>query len=200
MNHLFSGFIPRSSAIRTLPGTRLRRTPLWRSVSGVSLIEALVALGVIGIAVIGMMSAISYMRMENRAASQRLLVASIGAEILELFKALQYTDMHNSTVAAPVYLKGFGSASPNLAWYVPPAGQWQALPVEDVNSASAANPALVASKIPQGVWNVTFVPDATTPGLQQINLTIQWKVYAGTTRPDCTYAISTKVCRDFPKL
>lgn len=165
-----------------------------------TLLESLTAVAILTICLIGLMSAISYMRIENRAASQRMLVASVGSEMLELFKALQYTDIHNSTPTAPVYLKGFGSLSPNLSWVVPQAGQWQALPVDAVNSASAAAPGLVADKIPQGVWTVEFVPDPVIPRLQQINITIQWKLYAGSTRPPMSYAISTKVCGDFPNL
>ena len=177
-----------------------RRASLSRLTSGITLIEAMVSVAVLTIAMIGLMTAISYMRIENRAASQRLLVASIGAEMLELFKSLQYTDIRNSTATAPVYLKGFGSTSPNLSWVVPRAGQWQVLPVEAVNSGSVSAPGLISDKIPQGVWTVDFVPDAVVPQLQQINITIQWKLYAGSTRPPLSYAISTKVCGDFPNL
>ena len=53
-----------------------------------TLIEAMIAVGVLVISLIGMLSAISYMRMENRAASQRMLVASVGTEMIELFKSL----------------------------------------------------------------------------------------------------------------
>lgn len=165
-----------------------------------TLVENLVALVVIGIALIGMMSGISYVRMQNRAASQRLLAASIGTEILELFKALPYASITNSTAAVPIYLKGFGTAAPNTAWLVPKAGQTQPLPVEDVNSAAAGNAALVADKLPLGNWSVAFVPDAVTPGLQQINVTIQWKFYAASKRPTNTYTISTKVCANYPNL
>jgi len=105
-----------------------------------TLIEAMIAVGVLVISLIGMLSAISYMRMENRAASQRMLVASVGTEMIELFKSLPYTDIRNSTESAPVYLKGNGTATPNLAWMVPPAGQWQPLPVKAVSSASAEAP------------------------------------------------------------
>ena len=160
----------------------------------------MVALGIVGVAMVGMMSGINYMRMQNRAASQRLLVASLGTEIIELFKALPYTSITNSTVAVPIYLKGFGTAAPNTAWLVPQSGQTQPLPVEDVNSAAAGNAALVANKLPLGTWSVAFVPDAVTPGLQQINVTIQWKLYAASTRPTNTYTISTKVCTDYPNL
>ena len=176
------------------------RRALDRSASGMTLVEVMVAVAVLTISLIGTMSAISWMRMENRTASQRLLVASIGAEMIDLFKSLQYTDIHNSTAGASIYLKGFGSASPNLAWVVPQAGQWQALPVEAVNSSSPSAPNLVPDKIPQGQWKVEFVPDAVIPQLQQINITIQWQLYAGSTRPPLSYAISTKVCGDFPKL
>lgn len=165
-----------------------------------TLVEALVAVAVITVATVSTLSGISYMRMENRAASQRMLVASLGTEMIELFKSLQYADMHNSTVATPIYLKGFGSATPNAAWVVPKAGQWQALPVEAVNSGSNSNPGIIADKIPQGVWTVDFVPDPAVPELQQINIRIQWKLYAGSTRPPFSYAISTKVCGDFPTL
>ncbi|HXA09075.1 MAG TPA: prepilin-type N-terminal cleavage/methylation domain-containing protein [Chthoniobacterales bacterium] len=176
------------------------RMALDRSASGMTLVEVMVAVAVLTISLIGTMAAISWMRMENRTASQRLLVASIGAEMIDLFKSLQYTDIHNSTAGVPIYLKGFGSASPNLAWVVPQAGQWQSLPVEAVNSSSASAPNLVPDKIPQGQWKVEFVPDAVIPQLQQINITIQWQLYAGSTRPPLSYAISTRVCGDFPKL
>ncbi len=162
-----------------------------------TLIEALVAVSVLTIATISTLSAISYMRMENRTASQRMLVASLGTEMIELFKSLQYADMHNSTASAPVYLKGFGSATPNLSWVVPKAGQWQALPVETVNSGSGSTPGIVADKIPQGVWTVDFVPDPIVPELQQINIRIQWKLYAGSTRPPLNYAISTEGMQRF---
>lgn len=183
-----------------IPFTERARPSYGSSASGMTLVEVMVAVAVLTIALIGTMSAISWMRMENRTASQRLLVASIGVEMIDLFKSLQYADIHNSTTAAPVYLKGFGSASPNLAWQVPQAGQWQALPVEDVNSTSSATPGLVPDKIPQGQWTVEFVPDPVIPQLQQINITIQWNLYAGSTRPPLRYAISTEVCGDFPNL
>jgi len=165
-----------------------------------SLIEAIVAVAILGIAFVGLCSGISYMRFENRAASQRMLVASMGAQILELFKALPYSDIANSTAAAPIYLEGFGTSSPNTAWYVPQAGQWQALPVEDVNSASASAPTVVPNKIPQGVWSVQIQSPSSPPGLKQITVTINWQLYAGSTRPPDTYSISTVVCSAFPNL
>ncbi len=173
---------------------------MWLSASGMTLVETMLAVAVLVIALMATLSGISDMRMENRAASQRMLVASVGAEMLELFKSLQYADMHNSTATAPVYLKGFGSAAPNTAWFVPQAGQWQALPVEAVNSGSNATPDLVGNKIPGGIWTATFAPDPAAPELQQISIKIQWKLYAGSTRPPLSYAISTKVCGDFPNL
>lgn len=178
----------------------LRQNGALRSAAGMTLVESMVALAVIGIALIGMMSSINYMRMQNRAASQRLLAASIGTEILELFKALPYASITNSTVAVPIYLKGFGTAAPNTAWLVPKSGETLPLPVEDVNSAAAGNAALVADKLPLGTWSVELVPDAVTPGLQQINVTIQWKLYAASTRPVNTYTLSTKVCTNYPNL
>ncbi len=160
----------------------------------------MMAVAVLAVALFGLMSGISYMRIENRVASQRMLVASVGAEMMELFKSLSYTDIRNSTTGAPVYLKGNGTATPNLSWAVPKAGQWQALPVEAVNPGSAIAPGLVADKIPQGVWTVQFVPDAVNPSLLQINLAIQWSIYPGSKRPPLNYALSTKICEDFPKL
>jgi type II secretory pathway pseudopilin PulG len=168
--------------------------------SAMTLIEALVAVAVLGIALVGMMSGISYMRFENRAASQRLLVASAGAQILELFKALPYNDIVCTTGTAPIYLEGFGTSTPNTAWSVPQAGQWQALPVEDVNSTSAGTPSIVANKIPQGVWTVQITSPVSPTGIKQITVTIDWQLYAGSTRPPESYSISTMVCSGFPNL
>jgi Tfp pilus assembly protein PilV len=165
-----------------------------------SLVEAMVAVAVLGIAMVGMMSGISYMRFENRASSQRMLVASMGAQILEQFKALPYNDIACSTGTAPIYLEGMGTTTPNSAWYVPQSGQWQTLPVEDVNSTSSATPTIVPNKIPQGVWSVQITSPATPPGLKQITVTINWQLYAGTTRPLDSYSISTVVCSGFPNL
>jgi Tfp pilus assembly protein PilV len=165
-----------------------------------SLVEAMVAVSILGIAFVTSLSGVSYMRMENRASSQRMLVASMGAQILELFKALPYNDIANSTPAAPIYLEGFGTATPNPAWYVPQAGQWQTLPVEDVNSTSASTPTIIPNKIPQGVWSVQIQSPASQTGLKQITVTINWQLYAGSTRPPDTYSISTVVCSSFPSL
>lgn len=183
-----------------------------RAISAISLIEIMVAVAILGIAAVGMMSGISYMRFENRAASQRMLVASIGTQILELFKALPYASIANSGTAGTIYLEGYGTASPNLAWQVPTAsgtGMWQPLPVEDVNSNSASNPAIIANKIPgpltvsgspinQGEWSVQIASPST--GLKQITVTINWLLYAGSTRPPETFSISTVVSSAIPNL
>jgi Tfp pilus assembly protein PilV len=165
-----------------------------------TLIESMVAVAVLGISFVGLASGIGYIRFENRASSQRMLVASMAAQILELFKALPYTDIVNSTSANPIYLEGFGTATPDTAWYVPQAGQWQTLPVEDVNSTSASTPTVITNKIPQGVWSVQITSPASPPGLKQITVTINWQLYAGSTRPPDTYSISTVVCSAFPNL
>jgi len=171
-----------------------------RAASGISLIEVMVAVAILGLTFVGMASGISYMRFENRAATQRLLVASMGAQILELFKALPFSAIANSTVATPIYLEGYGTATPNTAWYVPIAGGSTALPVEDVNSASSSNPTVITNKIPQGAWSVAITTPSGSPELKQITVTITWNLYAGTTRPPDSYTISTVVCSNFPNL
>ncbi len=188
------------TCVEASTGAGFKRTSRAYLAAGMTLIEVLVAAAVFGIAVVGLMSGISYMRFENRSASQRMFVASAGAELIELFKALPYDSIHNSTVGTPIYLKGFGSASPNTAWIVPQTGQWTALPVEDVNSSSASNPAIIPDRLPQGIWSVAFVPDPADANITQINVQIQWRLFAGTTRPPSSYGLSTIVCRDFPNL
>jgi hypothetical protein len=171
-----------------------------RTIGGKTLIEAVLAPGVVTVASIGLMIGIGYMQMENRGASQRMPVASIAAEILDLSRALPNSNIAISTAAVPVYLKGSGTATPSAAWLVSHAGQIRALPVEDVNSSSEANPAHVAEKLPLRDWSASFVPIPLTPGVQQINVRIQSKLYAATNRPRNTYEIGTKVCTDNPRL
>jgi len=168
--------------------------------SGISLVECMVAVAVLGISFIGLMSGISYMRMENRAASQRMLVASEAAQILEMFKALPYAAITNSTAGTPIYLEGYGTASPDTVWYVPQSGQWQTLPVENVSSSTAGYPSVIANKIPNGVWSATITSPASPTGLKQITITINWELYAGSTRPPESYTISTVVCSAFPNI
>jgi len=167
---------------------------------GMSLVESLIAISVLGVALTGILSGISYMRVENRASSERILVGSIATQILELFKALPYSAITNSTAGTPIYLEGYGTSSPNTAWYVPQAGQSQTLPVEDVNSTSAATPALVPNKIPQGTWSANIVTTGSTHGYKQVTVTVTWEVYAGSTRPPCTYSLSTLISGDEPNL
>lgn len=168
--------------------------------AGMTIIEAVMAIAILGIAMTGMMSGISYMRVQNRSTSERMLAGSVAAQILEMFKALPFSAINNSTPSSPVYLEGYGTASPDTAWYVPQAGQWQTLPVEDVNSTAAGYPAIITDKLPEGVWSVQIQPLATNPAVEQITVTIQWNVYAGSTLPPESYSMSTMVDSFYPAL
>jgi type II secretory pathway pseudopilin PulG len=168
-----------------------------RSVSGISLVECVVAVAVLGISFVGLMSGISYMRMENMADSQRMLVASEAAQILELFKALPYSAIVNST-STSTCLMGYGTSSPDTNWQVPLSGGTMPLPVDDVNSSSSTEPSPVPNKIPNGQWSVTLASAGN--GLTQITVTITWKLYAGSTRPPESYSMSTIVYSGFPNV
>jgi len=171
-----------------------------RGIAGMTLIEALMATAILGLTLIGLMSGISFMRIQNRASSERMLASSIGSQILEMFKALPFTDIANSTAAAPIYLEGFGTATPDLAWYVPQAGQWQTLPVEDVNSTASGYPSVITDKLPEGQWQVQIQPLASNANVVQVTVTINWNLYAGASTPPYTYSISTMVDNTFPTL
>lgn len=191
-----TGIVPRDPCANPMRRSRVRQ------VAGVTLVEAVMAVAIIGIALFAIMTAISRMRIESRASSQRVLAASVGNEILELFKALPYTDIRNSTVAEPVFLKGYGGPTPNAAWRVPAAGagSWQALPVEAVDASSAANPALIGEQLPQGQWRVEFVSDAITSGTREIRLWIRWNQTVTANLRPSLYQLSTMVCQAHPDL
>ena len=159
------------------------------------LVEQLVAVAIVGVALLATMSAVSYMEFENRASSQRMLAASLGMEILELFKALPFAQITNSSAGAPIYLKQLAGGGGNANWQVPAAGAWQALPVEGVNSSSAGDPSIVANKLQGGVWKVAFTPDPTDASIVQITLTMQWSL---TKRKPVTLAMSTIVSKYGP--
>lgn len=204
MKSLLPGFGASLQEAATVRCPPLARPAPSRGVAGMTLVEALIAVAILGITLICMMSGISYMRIQNRSASERMLAASIGAQIIEKFKALPYAEITNSTTdvsgTGAIYLEGMGSATPNAAWYVPQAGQWQTLPVEDVDSTSPATPQVITDKLPEGVWSVQFTSPSSPPGLKQITVTIDWNVYAGATEPPCTYSISTIVSSYIPNL
>jgi type II secretory pathway pseudopilin PulG len=169
------------------------------SIAGVSLIESIVAVAVLGIAFVGLMSGVSYMRLQNSAETQRMLVASEAAQILELYKALPYSAITSST-STTTYLMGYGTTSPDTNWQVPTAGGTMPLPVDDVNSTSSTEPSPVANKIPNGRWSVVLSSPASPAGLTQITVTITWALYAGSTRPPESYSLSTIVYSGFPNL
>ena len=112
-----------------------------RAKSGFTLAEVMIAVAVLGFTLFGVMQGFSFMELRNRESSQRMLAASIETEILELFKALPYTAIGNSTASVPVYLKEVPGGAPDARWIVPAVNAWQAVPVEDVNPGSAAAPA-----------------------------------------------------------
>jgi len=187
-------------SVRDWHAPLLSKAAAMRAAKGMTIIEAVMALAVLGIAMAGMMSGISYMRVQNRASSERMLAGSIAAQILEMFKALPFSAINNSTSSAPVYLEGYGTPSPDTAWYVPQAGQWQTLPVEDVNSTTAGYPAIITDKLPEAVWTVQVQPLATNSAVEQITVTINWNVYAGSKLPPQTYSMSTMVDSFYPAL
>lgn len=173
---------------------------LFQSVGGFALAEQIIALGVIGIALLATMQSISFIQHENRASSQRMLAASIQTEMLSLFKTLPYTQITNSTVGVPVYLKRLNDGTGDPRWQAPVANDWLPIPVEDVNSGSAADPANVADKLPGGVWSVRFTDDPADATLRQITVTVQWRLYAGGHQSPATVSASTIVSQSFPNL
>ena len=176
------------------------RSGLWKSRLGFTLVELMVSVGIIAVGLFATMSAISYMEFQNRASSQRMLAASIAMEFLELFKALPFAQITNSTTGSPIYLKQLAAGGGSANWQVPAANAWQAIPVEDVASTSSADPILVADKLPAGVWTVAFTPDTTDATLVKVTVTLQWKLYASPKRQPITYAVSTIISKYGPNL
>lgn len=140
------------------------------------------------------------MGFRNRESSQRMLAASIGTEILELFKAQPYPQITNSTAGAPVYLKQVPGGLPDLRWAVPAFNAWQSLPVEDVASGTATAPQSLPNKLPSGEWRADFVPDPTTASLRQVTVTLRWQLYSGKSQRVVSLSNSTIVCQSFPSL
>ncbi|HEY2799354.1 MAG TPA: hypothetical protein VGI85_02075, partial [Chthoniobacterales bacterium] len=132
--------------------------------------------------------------------SQRMLASSIETEILELFKAQPYTEIANSTAGAPVYLKQVPGGTPDARWIVPEVDAWQSVPIEDVDPSSAAAPASVPDKLPNGVWKVDFVTDPATPSLRQVTVTMRWQLYRGNTQRTVSLSTSTIISQTFPSL
>lgn len=174
----------------------------------------MVAVAVLGLSLFGIMEGISYMRFRNRESSQRMLAASISTEILELFKAQPFPQITNSTppdpndlTKGPIYLKQLpltGQPDPN--WMVPEKGlvtdsnSWKPIPVEDVAPATATAPGLVADKLPNGEWRADFVSDPAKPSLQQVTVTLRWKLYQGMKQRFVSLSTSTTICQTFPSL
>lgn len=182
----------------SLPERRGHRLPPGR-VAGFTLVETLMAVAIIGLALLGVIGGISDLRNENRATSQRMLAASLGTELLELVKALGSQNLRNSTVANPVYLKTTAAGTPNLAWRVPQAGEFLALPVEEVNSGSAADPTLV-DKLPLATWNAVFTPDAANAKLIYVTVNIQWRLNQTVRGRPLQFSLSTAVASGFARL
>ncbi len=181
----------------SVPSRAARRV---RLAGGFSIVEQIVALGVIGIGMLAVLQAVSFMQFENRASSQRMMAASIELEILELFKTLPYTQITNSTVGTPIYLKQLAGGGGNASWIVPAANAWQPVPVEDTNSTSAADPNLIADKLPGATWRADFTTDPTDATLRQVKVTMQWKLFAGTVRNPVFLTTSTIVSQAYPGL
>jgi Tfp pilus assembly protein PilV len=176
------------------------RAKKLRSQGGFTIAEQIVALGVIGIGMIAVLQAISFMQFENRASSQRMLAASIELEILELFKTLPFAQITNSTTGTPIYLKKLAGGSANTSWIVPAINSWQNVPVEDTSSGSAADPTLLADKLPGAQWRADFTTDATDATLRQVKVTMRWRLYGGTSRNQVTLQTSTIVAQAYPNL
>lgn len=171
-----------------------------RAEMGYTLAEVMIAVVVLGLTLVGVMEGLSFMEMRNRESSQRMLAASIETEILELFKAQPYTEIANSTVAAPVYLKEVPGGAPDARWIVPAVSAWQPVPVEDVDPSSDAAPASVPDKLPNGVWKADFVTDPATPSVVQVTVTMRWQLYRGNTQRTASLSTSTIICQNFPNL
>jgi type II secretory pathway pseudopilin PulG len=187
----------------THPVGRTRRWPDQKGPGrrdAYTLAELMVAVTILGLGLFGLMSAMSFIGERNREASQRMLAASIGSEILELFKAQPFSQIANSTVAAPVYLKEVPGGGPDAKWRVPAFNSWASIPVEDVTPAVASAPATVPDKLPNGLWRADFVDDPLTPTLRQITVTLQWQPRAGANQRVVSLSTSTTVCQYFPSL
>lgn len=183
-------------------------------VGAFTLVEQVVALAIAGVGLVSTMQAISYLEFENRASSQRMLAASIQMEILELFKTQPF-DQLTASPLPPLYLKQDSTGAAGLArWVIPTpgtdpysstlSGTPQALPVESVLSSSAADPPVVAGKLPSATWRWTSRPDptdATNTNLRQITVIVEWKTAENSTRsePLRLYA-STIISKFTPKL
>ena len=160
----------------------------------------MVAVTILGLGLFGLMSAMSFIGHRNREASQRMLAASIGSEILELFKAQPLSQIANSMVATPVYLKEVPGGGPDAKWRVPAFNSWATIPVEDVTPAVAGAPATVPDKLLNGLWRADFVDDPLTPPLRQITVTLQWQPRNGANQRVVSLITSTTVCQYFPSL
>ncbi|MGI8891445.1 MAG: type IV pilus modification PilV family protein [Chthoniobacterales bacterium] len=180
-----------------VPTTRVESRP---RTGAFTLVETMVAVAILGLTVFGIMGGIAYMSVRNREASQRMLAASIETEILELFKAQPYPQITNSTAGIPVYLKQVPGGAPDAHWIVPASNAWQAIPVEDVASGTAAAPTLVPDKLPSGEWRADFVTNAATPSLRQITVTLRWQLRGGNSQRLVSLSTSTIVCQSFPSL
>lgn len=161
----------------------------------------MVAVAILGVTLFSVMGAIALMGFRNRESSQRMLAASVENEILELFKAQPFTQITNSTVGAPVYLKQVPlTGQPDPQWIVPAVNAWQSVPVEDVVSGTAGTPPLVPNKLPNGNWRAEFATDPAKPFLRQITVTLRWQLYQGTSQRFVSLSTSTVVCQSFPSL
>lgn len=182
------------------------RDVLTRGDSGLTLVEVMVAVVILGMTLFGVMAGISYMNFRNRESSQRMLASSIETEILELFKAQPFPQITNSTGGNSIYLKslppppGGPPWDDPRRWPVPPANAWQSLPVEDVAPGDATAPALLPDKLPNGAWRADFVLDPANPTLQQVTVTLRWKLYQGDNQRFVSLSTSTTVCQSFPGL
>lgn len=185
------------------PG-RNRASRLPRAQSGVSLIEILIAVAVLALALTAMISGISYMRIQNRMSSQRMLAGSVAAQILEMYKALPFSVITSST-GGGICLEGYGTGTPDTNWTVPAVGMSGTLPVEDVTSSTPGYPSLVTNKLPGGKWTVALTPVITTgsgatPLVEQITVTVTWDINQGASVAPCTYSLSTMVNSYYPNL
>lgn len=167
---------------------------LRKAAAGITLIETLVATTVLGIAMTGMMSGISFMRIQNRAASQQMLAGSIATQLLEMFKAMPYSAIANSGTGGTICLVGYGTSNTDAAYNVPTTtSTTQPVPVEDVNSTMAGEPPTIANKLPEGYWQAQIQTLASDPNVKEITITISWDIYAGSTLPRLSYSVSTMV-------
>lgn len=160
----------------------------------------MMALGVIGVCLFGVIGLVANLRNDNTTTSQRMLAASLSNELLELIKAQSPQNIRNSTADSPVYLKTTTASTPNLAWRVPQAGESLTLPVEDVNSGSNGDPTLVANKLPQATWSAVFTPDAGNANLIYITINLQWRLNLTAQGRPLQYTLNTAVASGFARL